>query len=67
LIQVLFNFLVLGDASFWVALTEEEEEEEAPSSSPKQIKHSTNTVVRALIVLNCMVKKHVSMSLDSPN
>jgi hypothetical protein len=39
----------------WVALTEEEEEEEeAPSSSPKQIKHSTNTVVRALIVLNCM-------------
>ena len=51
----------------WVAPTKEEEEEEAPSSSPKQIMHSTNIVVHALIVLKCMVNKHVSISLDLPS
>jgi hypothetical protein len=65
--QALLNFLVSGYA---LGLTcanskEDDEEEEASSNSPKQVMHSTNTLEHVLILLKCMVNKHVFMNIIS--
>ena len=63
--QALFGFLMLGDTLGLSAANWKEEDETSSSSWPRQITHSTNIVEHALIILKCMVIKHVSMNLVS--
>ena len=64
-IQVLFSFLLVGDASRASGVAKEEENEEVSTSSTKPIMLFANTFEHTIVFLKGLENEHVSMNLVS--